>query len=56
LEGQRLTPPETFAAANTNKELTAVGVFTRKHRYTRILMVNGELMAMGSMEPTLTGH
>jgi hypothetical protein len=46
LEFQRLTTPETFAAANTNKELTAVGLFTRKHRHTRILMVNGGLMAM----------
>jgi hypothetical protein len=53
---QWLTTPETFAAVNTNKELTAVGLFKRKRRQTRIVMVNGRLMAGGSMEPALTGH
>ncbi len=53
---QWLTTPETFAAANTNKELTAVGLFTRKCRETRIVMVNGGLMAGGPMEPALTRH
>jgi hypothetical protein len=53
---QWLTTPETFAAANTNKELTAVGRFTRKRRHTRIGMVNGGLMAEARPEPVLTGH
>ncbi|MGH6676725.1 MAG: hypothetical protein ACRECE_10970 [Xanthobacteraceae bacterium] len=48
---QWLTTPETFAAANTNKELKSSGTFAPKRGRSRILMVNGGLMAKERGEP-----